>query len=84
MVPAPQLGTFGYKARKNCSKAGGKPLKRKENIGEAAQCPEARIKPGTYQPSRAEKEETVSIEGDPEEASKRIFCRMDVTRDPEA
>ena len=40
-----------------------------------------RIKPGTYQPTKAEKEEVYRIEGDPKEALKCMFRRMDIVRD---
>lgn len=50
----------------------------------AAERPVVRVKPRSYQPTRAEMEEAVKIDATPEEAVRRIFRQVRVVEDPDA
>ncbi len=46
--------------------------------------PEVRIKPSSYQPTKAELEEVVSFDTTPEEFLRRVPRPMKIVRDPNA
>ena len=46
--------------------------------------PTIRVKPHTYQPTRAELREDVSIDATPEELARAVLRPVKVVRDPEA
>ena len=46
--------------------------------------PEVRVKPSDYQPSKAEREETVHIDATPEEVIRAVFGQVKVVEDAAA
>ena len=59
-------------------------MTKKKDTARKSNPPTVRIKPGTYQPTKAEKEKEYVFEGKPEEIVKRMFQPVKIVRDSDA